>query len=103
MRAYAGDADVDDRSERRGPSGQSDDEVGYTKHRDRYPASVTKHLVDIDDDALDHARAELGTTTIKDTVNEALRRTAENRPARLAAALNTLAAVDLEDRAAAWR
>jgi Arc/MetJ family transcription regulator len=63
----------------------------------------TKHLVDIDDETLDHARAELGTSTIKDTVNEALRRTVENRPSRLTAALDTLAAADLEDRTAAWR
>lgn len=32
-----------------------------------------KHLIDLDEDRLGAARAELGTTTIKDTVNEALR------------------------------
>ena len=30
---------------------------------------MAKHLVDIDDDALSAARAQLGTDTIKDTVN----------------------------------
>jgi len=34
---------------------------------------MTKRLIDVDDDALDAARAQLGTRTIKDTVNEALR------------------------------
>jgi Arc/MetJ family transcription regulator len=33
---------------------------------------VTKTLIDIDDDALDRAQRALGTTTKKDTVNEAL-------------------------------
>jgi Arc/MetJ family transcription regulator len=33
---------------------------------------MTKRLVDIDDSALDEARAALGTDTIKDTVNTAL-------------------------------
>src|ERR1700730_8134296 len=34
---------------------------------------MAKHLVDIDEETLDAARAERGTTTIKGTVNEALR------------------------------
>jgi Arc/MetJ family transcription regulator len=34
---------------------------------------MTKRLVDIDDDLLEVARAYLGTTTLKETVNEALR------------------------------
>jgi Arc/MetJ family transcription regulator len=64
---------------------------------------MSKHLVDLDEDALSAARAELGTTTIKDTVNEALRRTIEQRRPRVAAALDILAAADLDDRANAWR
>lgn len=64
---------------------------------------MSKHLVDLDEDALSAARAELGTTTIRDTVNEALRRTIEQRRPRIAAALDTLAAADLDDRADAWR
>jgi Arc/MetJ family transcription regulator len=64
---------------------------------------MSKHLIDLDEDALSAARAELGTTTIKDTVNEALRRTVEQRRPRVVAALDALAAADLDDRADAWR
>jgi len=49
------------------------------------------------------ARAELGTTTIKDTVNAALRRATTQRERRVAAALDLLAAAPPEDRAEAWR
>jgi Arc/MetJ family transcription regulator len=38
---------------------------------------MTKVLIDIDDDALTEASTLLGTTTKKDTVNRALRETAE--------------------------
>ena len=38
---------------------------------------MTKVLIDIDDDALAEASALLGTTTKKDTVNTALRSTAQ--------------------------
>ncbi|MEM8621742.1 MAG: hypothetical protein AAGF73_18705 [Actinomycetota bacterium] len=64
---------------------------------------MTKRLIDVDDDALDAARAKLGTITIKDTVNEALRTAAHERSAELASALSTLAAADLDDRSTAWR
>jgi Arc/MetJ family transcription regulator len=64
---------------------------------------VTKRLIDVDDAALDAARAQLGTRTIKDTVNEALRRAARQRKAELTSALTVLADVDLDDRSAAWR
>ena len=37
-------------------------------------SNVAKHLVDIDETALAAAQAELGTATMKETVNEALRR-----------------------------
>jgi Arc/MetJ family transcription regulator len=37
-----------------------------------YGGSVTKTLIDIDDGALDLARRALGTSTKKDTVNQAL-------------------------------
>jgi len=63
---------------------------------------MTKHLVDIDDGALGAARAELGTETLKDTVNEALRRVASPRDKRVTDALDTLARADLEDREEAW-
>jgi Arc/MetJ family transcription regulator len=52
---------------------------------------MSKHLVDIDDTALAGARAQLGTTTMKDTVNEALRRAAAGRDERVSDALDRLA------------
>jgi Arc/MetJ family transcription regulator len=64
---------------------------------------VTKRLIDVDDAALDAARAHFGTRTIKDTVNAALRRAARERDAELANALAVLGDVDLEDRSTAWR
>jgi Arc/MetJ family transcription regulator len=64
---------------------------------------VTKRLIDVDDDALDAARAQLGTTTIKDTVNAALRNAARQRSADLADALSVLAEAELDDRSTAWR
>lgn len=64
---------------------------------------MAKHLIDLDEDALGGARAELGTTTIKDTVNEALRRTTAKREREVAAALDVLADAQLDDRADAWR
>jgi Arc/MetJ family transcription regulator len=64
---------------------------------------VGKHLVDLDEKALGAARAELGTSTIKDTVNEALRRATMHREQRVAASLDVLAAAQLGDRADAWR
>jgi Arc/MetJ family transcription regulator len=64
---------------------------------------MAKRLVDIDEQALAAARAELGTKTLKDTVNEALRRVAPARRRRMAGALTTLAKAKLADRNAAWR
>ncbi len=61
-----------------------------------------KHLIDLDEEALGAARAELGTTTIKDTVNEALRRVSLDRERRTVAAPDALASADLDDRAEAW-
>ena len=49
-------------------------------------------VIDLDDDLLDRARRELGTTTKKDTIHEALRLVAD-RGARLAA-IDELLAVD---------
>lgn len=62
-----------------------------------------KHLVDIDERALSAARAELGTATIKDTVNEALRAAASSRDPRVVEALDVLAKAELADRDDAWR
>ena len=64
---------------------------------------MTTRLIDVDDDALDAARARLGTGTIKDTVNQALRAAAEQRDAQLDQALDVLAAAELDDRVTAWR
>ena len=63
----------------------------------------SKHLVDLDEEMLASARAELGTTIIKDTVNEALRRATRRREHSVAAALEVLACSHLDDRAEAWR
>ena len=64
---------------------------------------MAKHLVDLDEAALSAARAELQTSTIKDTVNEALWRASQRRADRIADALDVLGAADLDDREDAWR
>lgn len=64
---------------------------------------MSKHLVDIDEDVLSAARAELGTATIKDTVNEALRVAAASRDPRVIKAIDVLANADLIDRTESWR
>ena len=64
---------------------------------------MTKHLVDIDPEALNEARAELKTSTIKETVNEALRRVGAGRSRRLKHSLDVLAKARLADRDKAWR
>lgn len=64
---------------------------------------ITKRLIDIDDRALHDAQARLGTATIKDTVNEALRIAADQRRRAIADALDVLARADLSDRDLAWR
>jgi len=64
---------------------------------------MAKHLVDIDDDALGAARAELGTESIKETVNEALRRVSRGRRKGVARALDVLVRAKLADRDRAWR
>lgn len=63
---------------------------------------MRKHLVELDEDTLSAARAELGTSTIKDTVNEALQQATRHRTQRVAHAIDVLADADLEDRAEAW-
>jgi len=68
-----------------------------------YSGVVGKHLIDLDEKALGATRAELGTTTIKDTVNEALRRATSLRERQVAAALDVLANARLDDRSEAWR
>jgi len=83
----------------------SDDELDFRiYHRTLgYIPGMTKRLVDVDDQALDAARSELGTTTIKDTVNEALRRAGRERADRVHRGIAILRDAHLEDRDAAWR
>lgn len=64
---------------------------------------MAKHLVDIDEQALNAARAQLGTKTIRDTVNEALNQAAGHRARLVRASLDRLASLDLEEREGAWR
>jgi Arc/MetJ family transcription regulator len=65
-----------------------------------------KHLVDLDESLLAQARATLGTSTIKDTVNEALRLAADRKRAELNAAMDEMAelvaTLPVQDRADAW-
>jgi Arc/MetJ family transcription regulator len=64
---------------------------------------MSKHLVDIDEDALRAARTELGTTTIRDTVNLALRRSGAEHRGEVQQQLDVLARADLSPREHAWR
>ncbi len=64
---------------------------------------MSKRLIDIDDDALDAARAQLGTPTIKATVNEALRLAGGRREEDVDHALDALARLRPVDRSEAWR
>ena len=72
---------------------------------------MTKRLIDVDDDVLEAARRVLGTDTMKDTVNAALRasvQAGERRQHADSAALERFAAAsrDLRDddvMADAWR
>ena len=64
---------------------------------------MSKHLVDIDERALRAARAELGTDTIKETVNQALRRAGAEHRRAIKERLDTLARADLVSREQAWR
>ena len=73
------------------------------RRADIYTAGVTKRLVDIDDTALREARAELGTATIKETVNRALRQAAGSERAAVERALDARAAAELAEREDAWR
>ena len=66
-------------------------------------ANVTKRLIDVDDEALDTAQVRLGTRTIKDTVNEALRGDGAATEHATVGCASALADADLDDRAAAWR
>lgn len=64
---------------------------------------MAKHLVDINEDALRAARAELGTDTIKDTVNLALQRAGLEHSAAVTRRLDALADLEPLPREDAWR
>jgi Arc/MetJ family transcription regulator len=68
-----------------------------------YTGAMSKHLVDIDEKALVAARAELGTRTIKETVNRALRQVGRDRDQTVERSLDLLAESDLAHREDAWR
>ncbi len=64
---------------------------------------MAKHLVDIDEQALQNARAELGADTIKETVNRALRLVGGDHSAAVTERLDALVCADLAPREQAWR
>ncbi len=75
----------------------------YSSYTTVYTLDMTKRLVDIDDEALDAARSQLGTTTIKATVNEALRLVGSDRSEFVRNSMDVLSAMPLADRDEAWR
>jgi Arc/MetJ family transcription regulator len=75
----------------------------YTDFMVVYTCHMTKRLVDIDEEALDAARSQLGTTTIKATVNEALRLVGSDRSEIVSNSMDVLSAMPLSDRDDAWR
>jgi hypothetical protein len=64
---------------------------------------MAKHLVDMDEQALRDARAQLGARTIKETVNRALRLAGGDHGAAVKERLDALARADLAPREQAWR
>jgi Arc/MetJ family transcription regulator len=78
-------------------------ELVYTDFTVVYTFHMTKRLVDIDEEALDAARSQLGTTTIKATVNEALRLVGSDRSEVVRNSMDVLSAMPLSDRDDAWR
>jgi Arc/MetJ family transcription regulator len=64
---------------------------------------MAKHLVDIDEQALQDARAQLGVATIKETVNRALRLVGSDRSSAVRESLDALSRADLAPREQAWR
>lgn len=64
-----------------------------------------KHIVDIDEDALEAARRALGTSSIKETVNAALAQAGRQAPTsdEINAAFEVLGAVPDDVREQAWR
>lgn len=75
----------------------------YTGVGVEHTGSMTRHRIDIDDEALREARTALGTDTIGDTVNEALRRVTASRDRVVSHGIDTMAKAKLTDRTDAWR
>ena len=75
----------------------------YIRRFGIWAEGVAKHLIDLDEEALSAARAELRTVTIKERVNRALRLAAVDRDPRVVRALDVLADADLAERDDAWR
>jgi Arc/MetJ family transcription regulator len=78
-------------------------ELGYINAGSYILGIMSKHLVDIDEKALSAARSELGTRTIKETVNRALRQAVKDRDERVKKAFEVLASTELARREDAWR
>lgn len=74
----------------------------YTRWRTYILGVMSKRLVDIDETALASAQAELGTASMKDTVNEALRRAGAGRSSKVRDALDRLGRRKLPPREQAW-
>lgn len=68
-----------------------------------YTEPMAKHLVDIDEAALRAAREKLGSKTIKETVNRALRHAAGDHQDAVKRRLDLLARAELDAREQAWR
>jgi Arc/MetJ family transcription regulator len=64
---------------------------------------LAKRLVDIDETALRAAQQTLGTVTIKETVNRALRLASGEQQVAVKKRLDALASADLAPREDAWR
>ena len=60
-------------------------------------------MIEIDEEALREARRQLGTHTLKDTVNLALRRAGRRCRIDVGRKLDVLAGADLTPRVQAWR
>ena len=94
---------LDGRDERTDPSWTTSASRLYTPLSWYLLRVVAKHLVDVDEDALDDAKRELGTSTIKDTINLALRRSGARRRDDIKRQLDLLARADFAPRDQAWR
>lgn len=75
----------------------------YDEGKRIYSLEMGKHLVDIDEAALQTARARFGSETIKETVNRALRQAGGEHQRTVKRRLDVLAGADLAAREQAWR